>query len=419
MRLFREERGQTLVLTALCMTCFMGFMALAIDVGLLFNARRKLQTAADAAATAAALRYLSLYNVKNANQSTAISSANQAGQDAGQLNASGASVAVAVNNNAASPAAHKGCVATNCYFEAIVSQDNPTTFYGTFFSLWQGRSASPFTVKARAVAGTPAASDFCIYLTDPTGTAYSAHGKYRVNATSCGLYVNSKSSSAMTGKGNSGLIDVAKVAAVGSTSSYSVNFAVNTQVVGGVTPATIPFSWITKPTPSGCVAPTGGKLTGTVNPGCYSGNVAIQDVVMNPGLYIFTGNVTVKNSNVTGNGVTLDIDSGSFTMDPGNGTLTLTAPTSGDGTGGTGIDGVVLYQPPSNTNVLNFQAGHTTITLNGFVYAPGAQVSVQDNGGSTTVGGLVVDNIDSGPSPINVAGYNPSTTALKVVTLVE
>ena len=140
---------------------------------------------------------------------------------------------------------------------------------------------------------------------------------------------------------------------------------------------------------------------------------------MNPGLYIFTGNVTVKNSNVTGNGVTLDIDSGSFTIDPGNGTLTLTAPTSGDGKGGTAIGGVVLYQPPSNTNVLNFQAGHTTITLNGFVYAPGAQVSVQDNGGSTTVGGLVVDNIDSGPSPINVAGYTPSTTALKVVTLVE
>lgn len=419
MKLFRNQEGQTLVLTALCMTCFMGFMALAIDVGLLFNARRKLQTAADAAATAAALRYLSLYNANNASQSADIIAANQAGQDAGQLNAPGSSVGVAVNNNAGSPAAHKGCVATNCYFEAIVSQDNPTTFYGTFFSLWQGRSASPFTVKARAVAGTPAASDFCIYLTNETGSAYDANGRYRINASTCGIYVNSKSSSAMTGRGASGLVDVTKVAAVGSTGGYTVNFGTNTQVVGGVNPATIPFSWITKPTPSGCTAPSGGKLTGNVNPGCYSGNVAIQDVTMQPGLYIFTGNVTIKNSNVTGNGVTLDIDSGTFTMDPGNGTLNLTAPTSGDGTNGTGIGGVVIYQPASNSNGMSLQAGHSTVTLTGFIYAPKAQISVQDNGGSTTVGGLVVDSISSGPSPVNVAGYTPSTTALKVVTLVE
>ncbi|WP_109487797.1 TadE/TadG family type IV pilus assembly protein [Occallatibacter savannae] len=419
MKWFREESGQTLILTALCMTCFMGFMALAIDVGLLFNARRKLQTAADAAATAAALRYLSLYDANNANQSTEITTANQAGQDAGQLNAPEATFAVSVNTNAGSPSAHRGCVATNCYFEAIATETNPTTFYGTFFSLWQGQSASPFTVKARAVAGTPNASDFCIYLTNETGSAYDANGKYRINASTCGIYVNSKSSSAMTGKGNSGLVDVTKVAAVGSTSGYTVNFATNTQVVGGVTPSTIPFSWITKPTPTGCKAPSGGVLTGNVSPGCYSGNVAIQDVVMQPGLYVFTGNVSIKNSNVTGNGVTLDIDSGSFTMDPGNGTLSLTAPGSGDGTNGTGIGGVVIYQPPSNSHGLSLQAGRSTMTLTGFIYAPKSQVSVQDNGGSTTVGGLVVDSISSGPSPINVAGYTPSTSALKVVTLVE
>src|SRR3954464_11343120 len=172
MKMFRNQDGQTLVLTALCMTCLMGFMALAIDVGLLFNARRKLQTAADAAATAAALRYLSLYNASNSNQSAEIITANAAGTDAGQTNAPGATVAVTVNTNTGSPSNHRGCVATNCYFEAILTQSNPTTFYGTFFSLWQGQSASPFTVKARAVAGTPAASDFCIYLTDETGSAY-------------------------------------------------------------------------------------------------------------------------------------------------------------------------------------------------------------------------------------------------------
>lgn len=419
MKVFRDERGQTLIITALCMTCFMGFLALAVDVGILFNTRRKLQTAADAAATAAALRYLSLYSANNNNQSAEITAARDAGVSAGQSNVPSSSVAVTVNSNAASPAAHKGCSATNCYFEAIVTDQNSTPFFGAFFSMWRGQSASPFTVKARAVAGTPGASDFCIFLTNPSGSAYSANGNYRINAPTCGLYVNSLSSSAMSGRGNSGRVNVSEVAAVGPTTDYSVNFSAGTQVVGNVTPATIPYSWIAKPTPTGCVAPTNGKLTGTANPGCYSGSVIIQDVVMAPGLYVFTGDVSIKNSNVTGNGVTLDIDSGTFTMDPGNGTLTLTAPTSGDGTNGTGIDGVVIYQPSSNTHELSLQAGHSIVTLTGFIYAPRAQVSVQDNGGSTTVGGLIVDSIDSGPSPVNVSGYNSSTAALKVVSLVE
>ena len=132
----------------------------------------------------------------------------------------------------------------------------------------------------------------------------------------------------------------------GPTSGYSVNFATGTQVTGNTTPATIPFSWITTPTPTGCVTPTGGTLSGTVNPGCYSGNVSIGNATLKPGLYVFTGNVSFKNSTVTGNGVTLDINSGTLTMQPGNGTLSLTAPTSGDGTNGTGIDGVVIYMPP-------------------------------------------------------------------------
>jgi len=418
-KILRQENGQTFVLTALCMTCFMGFMALAVDVGILFNTRRKLQTAADAAATAAALRYLSLYDANNNNQTAEIAAANTAGSAAGQSNVSGSTVTVAVNTNPASPAAHTGCVGTNCYFEAIVSQQNSTIFYSTFFSMFQGRGASPFTVKARAVAGTPGASDFCIYLTEATGSAYSAHGKYRINAPGCGLYVNSTSSTAMSGKGNAGTVDVAEVAAVGPTSGYSVNFAAGTQVTGGVTPATLPFSWITTPTPTGCVTPAGGTLSGTVNPGCYNGNVSIGNATLNPGLYVFTGNVSFKNSSVTGNGVTLDITTGTLTMQPGNGTLSLTAPTSGDGTNGTGIDGVVIYMPPANTNTLSLQAGSTDMTLTGFIYAPGAQVTVQDNGGSTSVGGLIVDSIDSGPSPINVTGYTPSTTALKVVALVE
>ena len=62
-----------LVFTALCMTALMGFVALAVDVGLLFRAQRNLQTAADAAAIAGALDYL--YNNSTASATTAADNA--------------------------------------------------------------------------------------------------------------------------------------------------------------------------------------------------------------------------------------------------------------------------------------------------------------------------------------------------------
>jgi uncharacterized membrane protein len=50
MRAMKEEHGQMLVLVALSMTVLLGFLALAVDVGLLFRAKRTMQVAADAAA---------------------------------------------------------------------------------------------------------------------------------------------------------------------------------------------------------------------------------------------------------------------------------------------------------------------------------------------------------------------------------
>ncbi len=53
-RFIRNEDGAVLVLVALMMTVLMGFAAFAIDVGFMYNERRSLQNAADAAALAGA-----------------------------------------------------------------------------------------------------------------------------------------------------------------------------------------------------------------------------------------------------------------------------------------------------------------------------------------------------------------------------
>src|ERR1700741_1252457 len=54
MKRMRDESGQALILVALGLTCILGFVGLATDVGVLLHAKRNLQIAADAAALAGA-----------------------------------------------------------------------------------------------------------------------------------------------------------------------------------------------------------------------------------------------------------------------------------------------------------------------------------------------------------------------------
>lgn len=406
----RDERGQTLVLTAFCMACFMGFLALSIDVGELFNTRRKLQIAADAAATAAALQYLYTYN--GSNQAAAETAAIAAGDTAALNNAASSSAKVSVNTNSTSPAAHTGCVNTNCYFEAIVTQQNPGIFYNTFFSLWKGQGGNSFTVAARAVAGGSTASDYCVYLTKDTGSSLTVQGNWTISAPNCGVYINSSSSSveADTGKAANSGVSATEIAIVGPVPNNVTIAPSSGATVLQTLPVSIPFSGVPAPTASSCTTPSG-TLTGTVASGCYSGTVNIGSATLS-GLYVFTGDVNI-NGAVSGTNVTLAILNGTLTIKPGNSTMNLTAPTSGT------YSGIVIYQPLSNTNPLNLQAGHVTGNLTGFIYAPGATLVMQDHGGSLGIGGLVINRINNGPAVLDITGYTPSSSPLKKVTLVE
>src|SRR5580704_13972804 len=81
---WKDESGQTLVLGAMVLSVLMGFLALALDVGMLFHARTQMQIAADSAAAAAALdyKYSVAYSGKTSAQSAhqdAVTAATQNG----------------------------------------------------------------------------------------------------------------------------------------------------------------------------------------------------------------------------------------------------------------------------------------------------------------------------------------------------
>jgi hypothetical protein len=278
------------------------------------------------------------------------------------------------------------------------------------------------TVSARAVGGTPTAGGPCIWLMATSGTALDLQGSYDIEASNCGIYVNSNTSDAISVTGNGGTVNASYLSVVGnshlqhqtSPTAASMNAAPRNNPFGGLTGPTANNGWTgcgTQLTTTTLTGPVTGP--GFTNANCYTKAVTISNAQLGAGLYVFEKGVSISGQ-VTVTGGTIDIEGGSFNQ--GNGTLSLTAPTSGT------YDGIAVMQPASNTNELQIQFGSSTETLDGMIYAPGAEVYLQDHGGSVTATGIVAKSMYDKSSVINIPNYNvvhASTSPFRVVTLVE
>ncbi len=217
MRLLKDEKGQTTVIAVLSMLVLLGFVALAVDVGTLFRARRNLQIVADAAATAGALDYYKngLGNVAS------VTSAQLAAENA--IKANGITNAGFTTSCPVSPGGGvpQACVAippssgvhTGAGFvEVQITQPNPTAFMKAF-------GFNSLNVKARAVGGITI-GEACIWVknilniqgnagicgidpTDPsgwTGNCGSGTTCPTTGYNACGIYAGGS----ITGSGGGG-----------------------------------------------------------------------------------------------------------------------------------------------------------------------------------------------------------------------
>ena len=405
MRAYRDESGQVLVLTALSLTVILGFMALAIDVGLLFRARWNMQIAADAAAIAGAMDYL-----YNQSSTSAVAAAKAAAAQNGVTDGSNGAVV-----NISTPPADGPNAGNAAYVEASVYAPNPTFFMKLFH-------VDLVNVSARAVAGTPTATSACIWLTKTSGTALYLQGSYDIESPGCGIYVNSPTSNAISITGGGGTVNASYLNVVGN--SIPSHQTSPTPATLNVAPRTNPFGNLTGPTPAngGCGAGNTNSVTTVTSStsllmasgvACFSKSVTLSAVTLGPGIYVFENGVTISGQ-VTVNSGTLDIYSGSFNQS--NGTLSLTAPTSGT------YNGIAVMQPASNTNQLQIQFGSSNETLDGMIYAPGAQLYMQDHGGGVSATGVVAASLYIKSSILDIPSYavaHPSTAPNRAVTLVE
>jgi len=415
----KDERGQVLVLTVLCMTILLGFLAFAVDVGLLFNAKRKMQVAADAAATAAALDYS--FNASK-------TSAQNAAYAAAKLN--GVDRTVAGNSVTFNNPPSSGYHISSSDFEVIVTQANPTVFMGLF-------GVSSMTVGARAVAGAPGPGIACVIVLDPHASeAMKLQGSFDVSADKCGVVVDSDASDALQFTGGGGSLSAGYVAVVGGDGGQTGDS--NPSPVTGSAPVNNPFPGLVGPNPAtDCTAantntPSGGKVTSTTvlktsgNITCFTNAITTSGTVTLPsGVLVFENGVTLGGTVSSGaSGTTLDVYGGAFGVGTGS-TLNLVAPATAPTA--TVPSGIALMQPATNTTEMQIQFGSSSGSLKGMIYAPGAELYLQDSGGDKNGGvqlttDLIVGTLFDKTATLSITSYAtsyPGSSALTAVELVE
>lgn len=372
MKIKRDENGQALIITILCMTCLLGFTALATDVGIMVHEKRITQTAADAAAIAGASELVYPANITSVGQAAASSNGMTDGSN-------GATVTI---NNGPKFGPH---VNDASYVEAIVSQVQPTIFMNLF-----GKTS--MTVASRAVAAQGTTKS-CVITLGQTGTDISIIGNANITVKTCGIADNSGASNALYLQGNATL-DAQSIGVTGNyaTKGGSVNLTPNP--VTGVVPTSDPLAGKTMPPlpPTGCTnTPSfGTQATLNLSAGCYNGiSISSGQTVQlaSGGVYYINGDLNLQaGATLSGSGVTIVL-LGATNLQ-GTPTLNLTAPNDVTNP----YNGLLFYQPPSNTNTLNL-IGNASSTLAGIVYAPAAPVALQGNAGATISLDFVVNNL--------------------------
>jgi Putative Flp pilus-assembly TadE/G-like len=458
-RIVKEEEGQGIVVALVSLGVLLVFMGLALDVGTLFRARRNVQIAADAAATAAALDY-------HYNQS--VTSAKAAGQTASTANGY-------TNNTSSCPSTAATCVKINMppqsgpntaytsFAEAIVNAPSQTTFMGLM-------GLHSVNVAARAVAGNPAASKGCMYVLGQGSDTLHLQGAYSISGgttcaagqpQACGIVVDSTDSAAVKVTGGGGCVNASFFNVAGGYSGHNTGPTPVTTNVGNVggDPFVNQVASIAQPTTSnptnGCTQSS--SLTAinatnyaTVNalipsnPSgvttiCFPNAVDISGTVplngSTPGvLYIFEKGLTIDvganatfgsgtyttstNTFTNTSGATIELETGTLTQ-ASNSNLNIFAPTTGlNGT----TNAIAIWQPVSNTTALQVQFGSNNETLDGFIYAPGADVTMHDNGGGVSATGVVAYTMTIKSSSLILPNYNTAnqaTTPLTAINLVE
>jgi Flp pilus assembly protein TadG len=451
-RVIREENGQTVVLMGVIMGLLMtAFVALAIDVGVLYHAKRQVQTAADAAAITAAAQYSKNDVTGTALQADALAAAEM------QSGINSATVIVP------SP------VVSTTNKDVIVTVNQPTTtfFLGSFIPSLRTINVTA-TAEARLTVpvssgnscdygnsvvvsggGTLASSPDCGISAGGTPATGSPAGTITVSGSGEIDACSVNATSTIGTSGGSGSIILQSTSGMNCATSTSPNMASIPDPLVNTVPN--PMAAGTGFSASDCTAvapPNNGGSSYTLGPGitsaasagtttyaptmnltvsgqpvsavCYpSITIGNNDTTtLNPGLYIINGGTLTLGGgdNITASGVTFYLTAGATLEFANNVNGTLSAPTTGP------YANMLFYGDSTVTSQALF-AGGASGGFVGSIYFPAAPLTFNndvdiningfvDSGGVLTLAGSGRVNNTYDPYAAGNAPYTPNEVYL-------
>lgn len=406
----RREDGSVAIQFALAAIVIFGMAALGVEITLLIYKHRQMQTAADAAAFSAAV-------AKRAGYPTDFSlEARAATASVGYTNGSNG-VTITVNN----PPQYGNYTTNAQAIEVIVSQSQTLGLISLFGS-------SVFGVGARAVAMPGASGSFCILGLDPSASgAVQILNNGIVASTTCGVAVNSSSSTALILNNNAAIYG--PVSVVGQYSlANNANLYDQTPPYPktGASAVADPYASVTL-SATGATAQTQptGCTTCTLQPGAYAAGINYgNNVTLNftAGVYYIATRFSVSNNVVVNatSGVTIVIN-GNYTINVGNNvTMNLTAPTTG------ATAGIALASIRTATSsVTQTFSNNVIVNLTGAIYFPNQILQFSNNSTiNTSICGQLIGRVVQMQNNANLkntcggTGVTPMTAG-GAVTLVE
>jgi hypothetical protein len=380
------------------LTFLFAAIGLVVDLGYAYYLKARVQTAADAAASAAAV--YAKYNGDNCSGGTSCGtdytcagvSPATTSLEAGCLyvttDGPPSFTAHMVENNTAPPGVTGNT--PSLWFQATVTTTAPNFFL-------YGAGYQTATISGQAIAGVTRGP--CVYvLSSNASPALSLSGSSTLTTTGCGISVNSSAHPAVSVTGASSI----------STTSLTVNGT--TQITGSstVSPSpkagtvTDPFGTLTGPSIPSCSGqPSNYSLsnnaTATISPGVYCGGITVSSatLTLSPGVYILNGGgLTVWNNavlNASGvmfynTGVNGQI-AGPITIS-GGAVVNQSAPSSGP------YQGIAFFQDRSITYAAsNSISNGATGNITGTFYFPTTDFQFQGNTDSAVYAAFIANTI--------------------------
>jgi Flp pilus assembly protein TadG len=369
-RLARDKTGAIGITMGVMSTALVGVGGMAIDVSDWYLTRRGMQSAADAAAVAGAMK---LATGGTNQQVITLAKADATRNSFGETN--GATVNVTPDGVART---------------VKVDITRPATLYLASLFLPQAPLISATATAGIAPPGTGA--PVCVLALSPTAAgAITVNGNGTIQAPGCALVSNSTSPTALVANGNATITTSKTCMPGGYTTSGNAH----------LTPMPTPCAAVVDPLanfppPPGAAGPCnhtnyslGGNGSATLNPGVYCGGITLNGnatVTLNPGIYVLRngGFEANGNSTTTGNGVafylsgvgaSINLANADVDLD-GNAVLNITAPTSGP------MAGIAVYQDDfaATGTITHSIVGNGQQNFSGTVYFGNQNLVITGNG---------------------------------------